>query len=58
VLIHEATFGCGKEEEAVGKKHSTVDEALAVARAMRAACVILTHFSQRWADRYGQLILV
>jgi hypothetical protein len=25
VLVHEATFGCGKEEEAVGKKHSTVD---------------------------------
>lgn len=48
VLIHEATFEDGMEEEAVLKRHSTVGEALSVARRMRAKAVILTHFSQRY----------
>jgi ribonuclease Z len=48
ILIHEATFEDGMEEEAVLKKHSTVGEALMVAKRMRAKAVLLTHFSQRY----------
>ncbi|GAX20967.1 ribonuclease Z [Fistulifera solaris] len=48
VLIHEATFEDGMEAEAVLKRHSTVGEALNVARDMQAKCVVLTHFSQRY----------
>ncbi len=44
VLIHEATFEAGKAQEAVQRRHSTVDEALEVARRMGAATVLLTHF--------------
>ena len=44
VLIHEATFEAGKAQEAVERRHSTVDEALEVARRMGAATVLLTHF--------------
>jgi hypothetical protein len=48
VLIHEATFETGKQQEALDKKHCTVPEAIDVASRMGAACVILTHFSQRY----------
>ena len=48
VLIHEATFEDGMEDEAVLKKHSTVAEALAIGRKMRSKAIILTHFSQRY----------
>jgi ribonuclease Z len=48
ILIHEATFDDGKSEEAVAKKHSTVSEALDIAKSMNACRVILTHFSQRY----------
>uniref|UniRef100_K3WRS3 ribonuclease Z n=1 Tax=Globisporangium ultimum (strain ATCC 200006 / CBS 805.95 / DAOM BR144) TaxID=431595 RepID=K3WRS3_GLOUD len=48
LLIHEATFDDSMEEDAVKKKHSTVGEALTIARQMRATEVILTHFSQRY----------
>ncbi|KAM3577138.1 hypothetical protein VYU27_001055 [Nannochloropsis oceanica] len=48
ILIHEATFESGKAVDAVERKHSTVDEALDVARRMEAKTVILTHFSQRY----------
>jgi ribonuclease Z len=48
LLVHEATFEDGKEDEARFKMHSTVGEALGVARAMEASCVVLTHFSQRY----------
>jgi ribonuclease BN (tRNA processing enzyme) len=44
VLIHEATFEASKAQEAVERRHSTVDEALDVARRMGAASVLLTHF--------------
>jgi ribonuclease Z len=47
-LIHEATFEDGMEAEAALKRHSTVGEALTVARDMEAKCTILTHFSQRY----------
>ena len=48
VLIHEATFEDGMEAEATLKRHSTVGEALGVARKMEAKYTILTHFSQRY----------
>jgi len=48
LLIHEATFEDGMEEEAVLKRHSTVGEALSVGKKMNAKAIILTHFSQRY----------
>lgn len=47
-LIHEATFGDDKLEEAVAKKHSTIREAESVAQKMNARTTLLTHFSQRY----------
>eukprot|EP00578_Thalassiosira_sp_NH16_P017986 CAMPEP_0181106776 /NCGR_PEP_ID=MMETSP1071-20121207/16708_1 /TAXON_ID=35127 /ORGANISM="Thalassiosira sp., Strain NH16" /LENGTH=687 /DNA_ID=CAMNT_0023190197 /DNA_START=1404 /DNA_END=3468 /DNA_ORIENTATION=- len=48
LLIREATFENGMEEEAVLKMHSTVSEALSVSKRMSAKACILTHFSQRY----------
>jgi ribonuclease Z len=48
LLIHEATFEDGMEDEAVLKRHSTAGEALEVGKKMRAKAVVLTHFSQRY----------
>ena len=48
VLIHEATFESGMVDDAVGKKHSTVGEAMDVGARMKAYRIILTHFSQRY----------
>lgn len=48
VLIHEATFEAAKQDEALARKHCTVEEAVGVARRMEAQAVILTHFSQRY----------
>ncbi|ORY78253.1 beta-lactamase-like protein [Protomyces lactucae-debilis] len=47
-LIHEATFQNSKSDEAIKKKHSTVNEALFVSQEMQAHVTILTHFSQRY----------
>lgn len=47
-LIHEATFGNDKQEEAESKRHSTIGEAMDVARRMGAYRTLLTHFSQRY----------
>jgi ribonuclease BN (tRNA processing enzyme) len=49
-LLHEATFDEGEKEMCLAKKHSTVQEALRVARDMQALRVLLTHFSQRYKD--------
>jgi ribonuclease BN (tRNA processing enzyme) len=49
-LLHEATFDEGEKEMCLAKKHSTVQEALRVARDMHALRVLLTHFSQRYKD--------
>lgn len=46
--MHEATFDDSMEEDAMKKKHSTVGQALDIARRMRARQVVLTHFSQRY----------
>jgi ribonuclease BN (tRNA processing enzyme) len=48
ILIHEATFDDTKPEEAVKKRHSTISEAVQVAKDMDAHRLILTHFSQRY----------
>ncbi|KAG6955188.1 hypothetical protein JG687_00011369 [Phytophthora cactorum] len=48
LLVHEATFDDSMEEDAKKKKHSTVGQALDIARRMRARQVVLTHFSQRY----------
>jgi len=53
LLIHEATFGAGKEEDAKKKKHSTAREACEVARSGGIKAVVLTHFSQRYQSRGG-----
>ena len=48
VLIHEATFDDGELAHAVAKRHSTVGEALDVAKRAKATTCVLTHFSQRY----------
>eukprot|EP00411_Alexandrium_monilatum_P057017 CAMPEP_0175443002 /NCGR_PEP_ID=MMETSP0095-20121207/58448_1 /TAXON_ID=311494 /ORGANISM="Alexandrium monilatum, Strain CCMP3105" /LENGTH=872 /DNA_ID=CAMNT_0016743067 /DNA_START=66 /DNA_END=2680 /DNA_ORIENTATION=- len=47
-LVHEATFNPDEEANAIAVRHSTTQEALDVARRMRATGVLLTHFSQRY----------
>jgi ribonuclease BN (tRNA processing enzyme) len=49
LLIHEATLSDGQEGEAARKRHSTVSQALEVARATGADCTALTHFSARYS---------
>ncbi|KAK9367289.1 hypothetical protein V1509DRAFT_640782 [Lipomyces kononenkoae] len=48
LLIHEATMDDPLLADAIVKRHSTVSEALAVARHMNARNLFLTHFSQRY----------
>lgn len=57
LLIHEATLDDELLDDARTKKHSTMSEALGIARDMRARRVLLTHFSQRYpkiANAYAQ----
>ncbi|KAL6788360.1 hypothetical protein J3E68DRAFT_416691 [Trichoderma sp. SZMC 28012] len=49
LLVHECTFGDDKQDHAKAKKHSTMGEALGVAREMGARRTLLTHFSQRYS---------
>ncbi len=48
LLIHEATFTYEKLNDAVKKRHSTIEEAIHTAIRMNAKHLILTHFSQRY----------
>jgi ribonuclease Z len=48
LLIHEATFEGGWEEEAHMKGHSTVSDAISVAVKSGARALALTHFSSRY----------
>ncbi|KAI9444283.1 hypothetical protein H4582DRAFT_1920585 [Lactarius indigo] len=48
LLIHEATMGDDQEEMAHAKAHSTISQAIDVAKRMRAQNVLLTHFSSRY----------
>lgn len=49
VLLNECTFTPDRQEQAVAKKHCTMEEALQVARLVHARYTILTHFSQRYS---------
>ncbi|KAK5989882.1 Ribonuclease Z 1 [Cladobotryum mycophilum] len=49
LLVHECTFGDDKRDHAKAKKHSTMGEALWVAKEMKARRTLLTHFSQRYS---------
>ncbi|CAJ0574584.1 unnamed protein product, partial [Mesorhabditis spiculigera] len=49
LLVHESTFEDGFEKDAERKKHSTMGQAVDVARRMSAASTILTHFSARYS---------
>jgi len=48
LLVHEATFENGMEDEAIKKRHSTTKEAVQTGNDARAYRTILTHFSQRY----------
>lgn len=48
ILIHEATFEDVLIREAVSKYHSTISEAIEIAKQMKAKCLLLNHFSQRY----------
>ncbi|KAF8579988.1 Metallo-hydrolase/oxidoreductase [Ramaria rubella] len=48
LLIHEATLGDDQAEIAVLKAHSTIGQAIDVAKRMKAKNVLLTHFSNRF----------
>ena len=49
VLLNECTFTPDRQEQALAKKHCTMEEALAVAKSVGARYTILTHFSQRYS---------
>ena len=48
LLIHEATLDNGLQEDAIKKRHCTINEAIEVSNAMNCEKLILTHFSQRY----------
>lgn len=51
LLIHESSLDNTLIEEAISKKHSTMVEAINVARFMNCPRLILTHFSTRYSNR-------
>ncbi|KAK6458689.1 beta-lactamase superfamily domain-containing protein [Scheffersomyces xylosifermentans] len=51
LLIHESSLDNELIEEAVAKKHSTMIEAINVARYMNCPKLILTHFSTRYSNK-------
>ncbi|CAB4256033.1 similar to Saccharomyces cerevisiae YKR079C TRZ1 tRNA 3'-end processing endonuclease tRNase Z [Maudiozyma barnettii] len=48
LLIHEATLDNELQEDAIKKKHCTINEAITVSNKMNAQKLLLTHFSQRY----------
>ncbi|KAA8908848.1 beta-lactamase-like protein [Sphaerosporella brunnea] len=48
LLVHEATFDDELVEEAIAKKHSTINEAIKAGKNMGARKTALVHFSQRY----------
>jgi ribonuclease Z len=50
LLIHESTFGSDKVSEAKETGHSTATDAASCAKKAGAKCLLLTHFSGRYAD--------
>lgn len=55
LLIHESSLDQELIEEAISKKHSTMIEALTVAKKMNCNKVILTHFSTRYSNKANLL---
>ncbi|KAK6200508.1 beta-lactamase superfamily domain-containing protein [Scheffersomyces amazonensis] len=51
LLIHESTLDNELIEEALAKKHSTMIEAVNVARYMNCPKLLLTHFSSRYSNK-------
>lgn len=49
LLIHEATFESGMDDDAKMKKHTTTAQALGLAKEVGAWRTILTHFSPRYS---------
>jgi ribonuclease BN (tRNA processing enzyme) len=49
-LLHEATFEDDDQEQAELKRHSTVSEAMSIAKDVGATRLLLTHFSQRYVS--------
>jgi len=56
MLIHESTFDNGMEDDAQRKGHCTINQALTVAKLMKAKSVVLTHFSQRYSKAFPDSI--
>ena len=56
LLIHEATFEDDLYADALARNHSTISEALDIAKQMNPDFTILTHFSQRY-PKVPQLLL-
>ncbi len=50
LLIHEATYADDLKERAEQAGHSTISEAIEVARACKAKALVLTHFSARYKE--------
>jgi ribonuclease Z len=53
ILIHEATFIGGEEDKNIqthGNRHSTLEEVIAAVSKSNIECLILGHFSSRYAD--------
>ncbi|SMN22287.1 similar to Saccharomyces cerevisiae YKR079C TRZ1 tRNA 3'-end processing endonuclease tRNase Z [Maudiozyma saulgeensis] len=48
LLIHEATLDNELQEDAIKKRHCTINEAIDVSNKMNAQKLLLTHFSQRY----------
>ncbi|KAG0668810.1 hypothetical protein C6P45_004350 [Maudiozyma exigua] len=48
LLIHEATLDNELQEDAIQKRHCTINEAIKVSNKMNARKLLLTHFSQRY----------
>ena len=48
LLIHEATLDNELQEDAIKKRHCTINEAIKVSNKMNARKLLLTHFSQRY----------
>jgi len=53
ILIHEATFSVQSKEKAIRSFHSTVEDALRVARLARVKKLVLVHISPRYNDVSG-----
>jgi len=48
LMIHEATFDDNLVDHAIRKRHSTISEAMSIAKQASVQFIVLTHFSQRY----------